>query len=419
MKIAIVNQWFPPDYGGIAMYNAYVARGYAELGHQVTMVTARTSPDQAAASTEGGVRVLRIDRWIEPYRLRRAPLIGRHVRTARHLYYSARVHRVLSRLTRAGEVDIVEFAEINAEGIIHLLRGAGTPAVVRCHTPHVLLDQTVTEDRGFDMKLMARIESAFVRRASAVTAPSAHLARAVEREMRLPADTVRVIPNPIDTQEFSPAPSALQHRVGSPLTILYAGRLGREKGVFVLAEALAELARGDDAGTPPAWRAIFAGSDRPSAGGSPNQEELARFFAARGLSEHVELRGAVSQDELISLYRSADICVVPSIFYESFSYTSAQAMSCGKPVIASRTGGIPEVVLDGETGLITEPGNVSELAQGLRRLLDDAGLRSALGEAGRERAVQLYDYRTVARENLALYKGILLLGHVSGAARVR
>jgi glycosyltransferase involved in cell wall biosynthesis len=402
MKIGIVNQWFPPEYGGIASYNAYVARGYSELGHEVTVLTARTSPDQPRISMTGGIRVIRIDHWIEPYRLRRLPVVGRHVRTVRHVFYSLQVQRVLSGLVRTHALDIVEFAEINAEGIMHVLRPSGVPTVVRSHTPHVLLNQTVTEDRGFDMGLIARIESAFVKRAEAVTAPSAHLARAVEREMRLPPHTVHVIPNPIDTEEFSPGPP--RSSLCEPVTILYVGRLGREKGIFVLAEALALLATG---GTQAPWRAVIAGADRPDAAGHSNRAQLDDFFSKRGLSGRVELCGSVSQEHLVALYRSADVCVVPSIFYESFSYTSVQALACGKPVVASSVGGIPEVVIDGETGFVIPPGDAQALAEALRRLVDDGSLRAALGEAGRRRAVERYAYPIIAGANLQLFADIL------------
>jgi glycosyltransferase involved in cell wall biosynthesis len=410
VKIAIVNQWYPPNYGGIAAYNGYVARAYAAMGHDVTIVTARTSQDQPSVTHEGPIRIVRVEHAVEPYLARRVPLVGRYARTARHLLYSARVHRTLSQLLHSGDLDIIEFAEVNAEGFVHALRPTRIPVVVRCHTPHMLLREEGHGDDGFDMTLIGRLESATVRRASAVTAPSADLARSIEREMKLPGHSVHVIPNPVDTLEFSPRPAHVSTEESKPMTILYAGRLGREKGVFVLAEALAELARTEartPERTPARWRAVFAGGDRGRPNVGSNRAALARFFADCGLANRVELRGAVSQEDLVSLYREADICVVPSTFYESFSYTSVQAMACGKPVVASRIGGIPEVVIDGKTGLLTQPGNVQELAGALRRLIDDGVLRASLGTAGRERAVRLYAYQIVAQQNLQLYEQVL------------
>jgi len=407
MRIALVNQWYPPDYGGVGVYNEAMARAYVELGHEVTVVTARSSSDQPDVADEHGVRVYRVNRWVEPYRARRLPLLGRHLRSLRHLVYSRQVSGLLDRLARERRLDVVEFAEINAEGLFAALRGHNRlPTVVRCHTPHALLRQTTPPgDRAFDTSLIEVAEGAFVRRATLLTAPSADLARRVEREMRLRPGRIRVVPNAIDVAEFSPGSDGAWALNGEPLTILHVGRLEREKGIFVLAEALARLAAGErvagDAGIP--WRVVFAGGDRMDAAGISNQERLERFFAERGLAGRVELRGFVAQEEVVTLYRRADLCVVPSILYESFSYTCLQAMACGRPLVATTMGGIPKVVVDGDTGLLVPPGDPGALAIALRRLVDDAALRRRLGDAGRERAVRLYGHHVVAKQNLALY----------------
>jgi glycosyltransferase involved in cell wall biosynthesis len=377
------------------------------LGHRVTVITARPSADQPAVADEDGVRVYRVDRWVEPCAARRLPLVGQHLRSLRHLAYSRTVCALVDRLAARERIDVAEYAEINAEGVFAALRGNRVPAVVRCHTPHVLLRRTAPpHDYPFDSSLIERAEAALVRRANAVTAPSADLARQVEREMRLRPGVVRVVPNAIDVQEFSPSANDGDRPIDGPVTILHVGRYTRHKGIFVLAEALARLAAQDRDGTPPGrvpWRVVFAGSDRPVASGGSNRARLESFFAAQGLSRRVALRGFVAQNDLVALYHAADLCVVPSILYESFSYTCLQAMACGRPVVATTMGGIPEVVIDGETGLLVPPGDPVALAAALQRLIGDARLRCRLGRAGRERAVQLYAHRTVATQNLAVY----------------
>ncbi len=408
MRIALVNQWYPPDYGGVGVYNEAMARAYVELGHEVTVVTARSSPDQPDVADEHGVRVYRVARWVEPYRARRLPLLGRHLRSLRHLVYSRQVSGLLDRLARERRLDVVEFAEINAEGLFAALGGGNRlPTVVRCHTPHVLLRQTAPPgERPFDSSLIERAEGAFVRRATMLSAPSADLARRVEQEMRLRPGRIRVVPNAIDVAEFSPGADGGGTLDGEPPTILHVGRLEREKGIFVLAEALARLSAGEraaggTAGVP--WRVVFAGGDRTDALGRSNKEQLERFFIEHGLAGRVEVRGFVAQEELVGLYRRADLCVVPSILYESFSYTCLQAMACGRPLVATTMGGIPEVVADGDTGLLVPPGDPEALAHALERLIGDAALRRRLGNAGRARAVRLYSHHVVAAQNLALY----------------
>jgi glycosyltransferase involved in cell wall biosynthesis len=318
-------------------------------------------------------------------------------------------------LAEQDRIDIVEYAEINAEGFFAALRGNRVPAVVRCHTPHVLLRRTAPpHDYPFDSSLIERAEAALVRRANAVTAPSADLARQVEREMLLRPGVVRVVPNAIDVQEFAPCQDDGEGPREGPVTILHVGRYTRHKGIFVLAEALARLAAQDRDGTLPVrvpWRVVFAGFDHPMASGASNRARLASFFAAQGLSDRVALRGVVAQNDLLALYHAADLCVVPSILYESFSYTCLQAMACGRPVVATTMGGMPEVVVDGEVGLLVPPGDPVALAAALQRLVGDARLRRRLGRAGRERAIQQYAHHTVAQQNLAVYAEVIKRQH--------
>jgi glycosyltransferase involved in cell wall biosynthesis len=95
--------------------------------------------------------------------------------------------------------------------------------------------------------------------------------------------------------------------------------------------------------------------------------------------------GWLSQEDLPRQYRAADIVVVPTIAQEGLSRTSVEAMASGKPVVASRIGGLPFTVMDCATGLLCEPGNVDDLARKLAILLDDADYRKRLGLAGRQR----------------------------------
>lgn len=406
MRIALVNQWYPPNFGGVAVYNHVMAKAWSRRGHEVTVITSAPVNAQSHLSQHDDVSVYRLKQWVEPYAARRLPLLGRYVRTLRHLIYSRRVSNLLRHLIQAGGVDVVEFAEINAEGIDFVRRHPQVPVVVRCHTPHFLLQRTAP-DKDWDMSLIGRIETDFVRRASAVTAPSADLATEIEREMGLPDSWIQVIPNPIDVHEFSPGESDALSVTTGEVTILYVGRLGQEKGILDLADAVARLAGSETKVGHPRWRVVFAGDDRPLTSGESARRWLERFFEEHGLSHRVEIRGHVSQESLIQLYRSSDVCIVPSTLYESFSYTCIQAMACAKPVLATRIGGIPEVVIDGETGLLVPPADPASLADALGRLIADAGLRQRLGRAGRTRVLEHYADTVCAQATLALYHRVI------------
>ncbi len=101
-------------------------------------------------------------------------------------------------------------------------------------------------------------------------------------------------------------------------------------------------------------------------------------------------RGWVNQSELAALYHEMDISVVPSLWIEPFGITALEGMSCGIPVIASRIGGLAHTIVDGETGYHIEPGSVNQMADSLRKLIQDRELRKRLGENGRRRVLEQY-----------------------------
>ena len=111
----------------------------------------------------------------------------------------------------------------------------------------------------------------------------------------------------------------------------------------------------------------------------------------------IRLHGKRPHDELPAFYRRADVLVVPSLS-EAFGKPAVEAMASGLPVVATRVGGIPEVVADGETGLLVPPNDPVALAEAMGRLAADPALRARLGAAGRARAEERFSYDRIARE---------------------
>ena len=106
-----------------------------------------------------------------------------------------------------------------------------------------------------------------------------------------------------------------------------------------------------------------------------------------------------TQEKLHKLYRKLDICVVPSLWPEPFGIVALEGMACGRPVIATRVGGLQEIVVDGETGFLVQPGNVEEFADRLERLLDDPGLRAEMGEKGRARVLEDFTWDQIVKKH--------------------
>jgi glycosyltransferase involved in cell wall biosynthesis len=217
---------------------------------------------------------------------------------------------------------------------------------------------------GTDVELARRapwLARGVLRGARLVIAASNDLA---ERARALGAREVRVIPSGVELPE----------RVGSeaePAEVLYAGRLSAEKGVLELLDAA-------------------EGLNLVVAGDGPLRD---RIPVARGFVQH---------DELQQLYARAAVVACPSR-REGFGVACLEAMAHGRPVVATRVGGLLDLVVDGETGIVVPPRDPAALRSALERLLADPDLRRRLGTAGRDRARMYFSWETVTDATLAAY----------------
>jgi glycosyltransferase involved in cell wall biosynthesis len=206
-----------------------------------------------------------------------------------------------------------------------------------------------------------RLARAVLRRAEAVVCPSTALAGDAAR---LYARQIEIVPSGVDLPEEV-------GREADPPEVLYAGRLSPEKGVLELAEAA-------------------AGMNLVVAGDGPLRDRVPQAL------------GFVPPEELARLYARAAVVACPS-HREGFGVACLEAMAHGRPVVASGVGGLLDLVVNGETGILFEPGNVPALRAALERLLDDPELRRRMGEAGRRRAAEHFSWDSVTRKTLDLY----------------
>jgi glycosyltransferase involved in cell wall biosynthesis len=197
--------------------------------------------------------------------------------------------------------------------------------------------------------------------------------------------TTVVIHNGVD---LSRVPAAGTH--SGPPRLLTVGRLQAPKDAITLVRALAAVR-----GSPFETVLVGDGPDRPSV-----EAEVRRL----GLEQVVDLVG--KRDDVAELLASADLFVLSSRS-EGLPLSILEAMAAGLPVVASRVGGIPEVVADGETGLLVPPGDPQRLAAAVEHLLADPPLRRRLGEAGRRRVAEHFDLASVQRAHIDLYRRAL------------
>jgi len=216
----------------------------------------------------------------------------------------------------------------------------------------------------------------------------------------VPADRVRVIRNGIDTAEYAPdlATDVLDRYGVDPArpSVIFVGRVTRQKGLPVLLRAAAGL-------DPAAQLVLCAGqADTPELAAEVTWL-VADLTATR--SGVIWIPEMLPKRAVIQLLSHATVFACPSL-YEPLGIVNLEAMACGTAVVGSAVGGIPEVVGDGETGLLVPPGDAGALAGALNALVRDPVRATLLGRAGRERAVAEFGWQTVAERTVALYTEI-------------
>lgn len=203
---------------------------------------------------------------------------------------------------------------------------------------------------------------------------------------------IRVVHNGVDPEVFhpmDPGPARRRLNVEGRKVLFTVARLVPRKGIDTVLEAMPEIL----AAVPEAVYLV--------AGDGPDADRLAGLVRARGLADRVRFVGRCSDEELLGLYAACDVFVMPARqegrSVEGFGIVFLEASACERPVIGARSGGVPEAIRDGETGLLVPPSDPSALAAAVVRILEDPALARKLGAGGRALAVGEASWDAVAR----------------------
>ena len=298
-------------------------------------------------------------------------------------------------------------------GGILVSQGYGLPLVITVHSLEPLRPWKREQLRG-GYDLSCWVEQTALGMADAVVAVSKGTRADILRVTDVQPERVHVIYNGIDTSLYRPvAATNVLERFGvdpSRPMVLFVGRVTRQKGIVHLARAIPMI-------DPSAQVVLCAGA--------PDTPEIAAEME-QAVAEAQQQRGGVvwiqemlPREELIQFYSHATVFCCPSI-YEPFGIINLEAMACGTPVVASAVGGIPEVVVDGETGVLVPLEQQSEspfepldphrfsadLAKAINRLLGDASLRERMARAGRERVEREFGWPAIAQQTADLYASL-------------
>ena len=347
MRFVVVSGIWPPDPGGPASHAPALADFLSERGHQVEVVT--------TADSEPAPRPYPVA-WAErssPFRHVRATLLVRRAASrADAVYATSMIRRSAIGSGLARRPLVVKLVSDEAfERATRSGRYTGT------------LDEFQASG-GARTRFLRATRTSALRRAKHVFCPSAYL-RDVALRWGLHPERVSVLPNPAPTiPQMSPRDELRRDLGFEGNVLMFAGRLGPQKAVHVLLDALADV----------------DGVTLAIAGDGPERDALERRVGELGLDGRVRFLGSVPRETVLRLFRAADASVLPSA-WENFPHTVVEALAAGCPVIATAVGGVPEVVRDGENGLLVAPNDAAGLAAAIRRFFSDAELRERLSTA--------------------------------------
>lgn len=404
MRIAVLTNEYPPNiYGGAGVHVEYLTRELCRADGGRHEVNVLCFGDQHA--TEDNLTVQGI----------RAPCTF-PAQDPRHQKFLDALGRNLAMAGRIGAPDVVHchtwYSHLGG-CLVKQLTGARLLLTTHSLEPH---RPWKAEQLGTAYQASTWVEQTAYQNADGVVAVSESMRADVHDLYGVPADRIRVIPNGIDPDEYRATPDrAVLERHGiDPARpfILFVGRITRQKGIIHLVSALKHLS--------PGVQVVLCA-------GAPDTEEIGREMTQRvEQARHdapnpiIWLQQMLPRTDVIPLYSQAALFVCPSV-YEPFGIINLEAMACGTPVVASAVGGIREVVVPGETGLLVsfdpkgggdfEPRDpdrfARDLAAAINALLADPARRRAMGERARERVERQFSWASVAARTLAFYRDLI------------
>lgn len=407
MRIAFLAQPFDrvPGTGSVAIWIREVAR-QLEGRHEVT-VYSRAWPGQPAEDGMGASRHVRVDPAQDERVERWVRAVGRRLGAEedffyRRYYFGERYARGFVRAASRA------MAREGPDAIV-LSNFAQFAPILRRHNPRARLVLMMHCD--WLVELPERMALRRIAPVDAVCGCSGYVAGGVARRFPQWAGRCHAIHNGADPSDFGDGDeregraAALRRELGleGRRVVLFVGRVCPEKGTHVLLEAMRSVV----ATAPDATLLVVGGISRqpPSPRWLWERDEAAgRFEAMKAdyearlrslaapLGERVRMLGRLPYEDLPAFYALADVFVHPAVWEEPFGLILTEAMAAGRAVVSTRTGGIPEVVAEGETGLLARPGDPGSLAEAILALLADPGRARAMGRLGRERLLQRFTW---------------------------
>ena len=406
MRISLFTNEYPPNvYGGAGVHVEYLARELARADRGAHQVDVLCFGDQQ--ETRGNLRVRGVAG---------PPPNSLPAQDPRHERLLDALFRDLAMAGKVERPDIVHchtWYSHFAGCLARPLTGAKLVLTTHSLEPH---RPWKVEQLGTAYNATVWIERTAYQNADGVIAVSRAMKEDVQSSYGVAADRVRVIHNGIDPDEYRPKqdPATLQRLGVDPETpiVLFVGRITRQKGILHLVRAIRHL-------EPGVQVVLCAGAPDTKEIGE-EMKSLVRQAQQDARVPIVWLDQMLPKTDTIALYSHAAVFVCPSV-YEPFGIINLEAMACETPVVASAVGGIPEIVVPDETGVLVsfEPESATSaepkdpegfsraLASAVNALMSNADRRAAMGKAARRRVLDQFSWRHIAEETIEFYRELV------------
>ena len=406
LHIALLTYRGNPHCGGQGVYTKELSRALTELGHRVEVYSGQPYPelcdevplhklpsldiynDHFPGRMPGFWEVKTFSDWLEvsTYSLGAFP---------EPLAFSIRAWQALR--NRSGDFDVIHDNQSLGYGLLGMLH-EGMNVIATIHHP-ITVDRRIemAHAEGFSERLsksrwysFTKMQTRVAKRLPRILTVSKDSESKIRRDHGVAASRIGVVPVGVDPDVFRPLGDVRREK---DLILTTASADTAMKGLPVLLTALALLRRERD------LRLVVIGSLRPDS-------STARALARLDLSASVKFVRGLSNREVVELYASAAVAVVPSL-YEGFSLPAIEAMSCSAPLVTTTGGALKEVVgPNGEAALLAKPGDARELADAIAEVLDSETLAGDLGRRGRSRVLENWSWRRTAERTLDEYRAL-------------
>jgi glycosyltransferase involved in cell wall biosynthesis len=399
LRVAMLSYRSKPHCGGQGIYLRHVSREVAALGHHVEVYSGQPYPELEPGPQLRTLPSLDLYRDDDPFR---TPGLSEYrdwidalevsmMWTAAFpepLTFSLRALRALR--ARRGDFDVVHDNQVLAYGLLGLPR-IGLPLVTSIHHP-ISVDRRIEleQAKGFGKFTkrrwysFVRMQARVARRVGVVMTGSESSRDDILRDFKVAPENIRVVPLGVDTRLFHPRP--IPRVPGSIVAVASAD--SPVKGIPTLLRAFAKIRTEREA--------VLTVVGKPAPGG-PTEKLIGEL----SLGDSVRFVTGISDTEMAELMASSELAVVPSL-YEGFSLPAVEHMASGTPLIASRTGALPEVV--GDAAVLVSPGDPEELAAAIRRLQDSPAERERLAAIALDRVQKRFAWTAVAKATVTEYR---------------